>query len=81
MSPDCSATIIRRRWAPRTIVVSGRGRNWRQLLEEALRALAPEVIGIELQFPRFDLSLAKPAGDYERSRVRGCTRFASTASV
>ena len=29
-----------------------------ELLEEALRTLAPDVIGIELEFPRFDLSLA-----------------------
>ena len=28
-----------------------------ELLEEALRVLAPEVIGIELEFPRYDLSL------------------------
>ncbi|MDX6413576.1 MAG: isocitrate dehydrogenase [Gaiellaceae bacterium] len=28
-----------------------------ELLEEALRVLAPDVIGIELEFPRFDLSL------------------------
>ncbi len=29
-----------------------------ELLEESLRLLAPEVIGIELDFPRYDLSLA-----------------------
>jgi isocitrate/isopropylmalate dehydrogenase len=29
-----------------------------ELLEEALRVLAPDVVGIELSFPRFDLSLA-----------------------
>lgn len=29
-----------------------------ELLEEALRALAPDVVGLELEFPRFDLSLA-----------------------
>jgi isocitrate dehydrogenase (NAD+) len=29
-----------------------------ELLEEALRVLAPDVIGIELELPRFDLSLA-----------------------
>ena len=28
-----------------------------ELLEEALRILAPDVIGIEFDFPRFDLSL------------------------
>ena len=30
-----------------------------ELLEEALRPLQPDVIGLELEFPRFDLSLAK----------------------
>jgi isocitrate/isopropylmalate dehydrogenase len=30
-----------------------------ELLEEALRTLAPDAIGLELDFPRYDLSLAK----------------------
>ena len=44
---------------PRTIVVLEGDETGQELLEEALRVLAPETIGIELSFPRFDLSLAK----------------------
>jgi isocitrate dehydrogenase (NAD+) len=41
-----------------TIVVLEGDQTGQELLEEALRVLGPEVIGIELAFPRFDLSLA-----------------------
>ena len=41
----------------RTIVVLEGDETGQELLEQALRVLAPEVIGIELEFPRFDLSL------------------------
>jgi isocitrate dehydrogenase (NAD+) len=44
---------------PRTIVVLEGDETGQELLEEALRTLAADVIGIEFQFPRFDLSLAK----------------------
>jgi isocitrate dehydrogenase (NAD+) len=40
-----------------TIVVLEGDQTGQELLEEALRVLAPEVIGVELEFPRFDLSL------------------------
>jgi isocitrate dehydrogenase (NAD+) len=40
-----------------TIVVLEGDQTGQELLEEALRVLAPEVIGVELAFPRFDLSL------------------------
>ncbi len=43
----------------RTIVVLDGDETGQELLEEALRVLAPDVIGIELSFPRFDLSLAR----------------------
>ena len=43
---------------PRTIVVLEGDETGQELLEESLRTLAPEVIGLELAFPRFDLSLA-----------------------
>ncbi len=43
---------------PRTIVVLEGDETGQELLEEALRVLAPETIGVELSFPRFDLSLA-----------------------
>ena len=43
---------------PRTIVVLEGDETGQELLEEALRTLAPDAIGLELDFPRFDLSLA-----------------------
>ena len=41
----------------RTIVVLEGDQTGQELLEEALRVLSPDVIGVELAFPRFDLSL------------------------
>jgi isocitrate/isopropylmalate dehydrogenase len=43
----------------RTIVVLEGDQTGQELLEQALRVLAPDVIGIELEFPRFDLSLER----------------------
>jgi isocitrate dehydrogenase (NAD+) len=43
----------------RTIVVLEGDETGQELLEEAVRVLQPDVIGIELSLPRFDLSLAK----------------------
>jgi isocitrate dehydrogenase (NAD+) len=43
----------------RTIVVLEGDETGQELLEESLRLLAPEVIGIELEFPRYDLSLGR----------------------
>src|SRR3954463_4039501 len=40
-----------------TIVVLDGDETGQELLEESLRVLAPGVIGVELDFPRFDLSL------------------------
>src|SRR5881398_2987395 len=41
----------------RTIVVLEGDETGQELLEESLRVLAPDVIDVELDFPRFDLSL------------------------
>src|SRR5918996_1054344 len=41
----------------RTIVVLEGDETGQELLEEALRVLAPDVTGLELDFPRYDLSL------------------------
>jgi isocitrate dehydrogenase (NAD+) len=41
----------------KTIVVLEGDETGQELLEEALRVLAPEVVGLELDFPRYDLSL------------------------
>ncbi len=43
----------------RTVVVLEGDQTGQELLEEALRVLAPDVIGIELAFPRYDLSLER----------------------
>ena len=42
----------------KTIVVLEGDQTGQELLEEALRVLQPEVIGVELELPRYDLSLA-----------------------
>jgi isocitrate dehydrogenase (NAD+) len=41
----------------RTIVVLNGDETGQELLEEAIRVLAPDVVGLELALPRFDLSL------------------------
>jgi isocitrate dehydrogenase (NAD+) len=41
----------------KTIVVLEGDETGQELLEEALRTLAPDVTGLDLEFPRFDLSL------------------------
>jgi isocitrate dehydrogenase (NAD+) len=43
----------------RTIVVLEGDQTGQELLEEGLRVLAADVIGVELDFPRFDLSLER----------------------
>jgi len=43
----------------KTIVVLEGDETGQELLEEALRVLAPDVIGFQLAFPRFDLSLER----------------------
>jgi isocitrate/isopropylmalate dehydrogenase len=50
--------------AKHTVVVLEGDETGQELLEEALRVLAADVIGVELDFPRFDLSL-------ERRRATG----------
>ena len=51
----------------RTIVVLEGDETGQELLDEALRDLAPEVVGLELELPRYDLSL-------ENRRSRSSTR-------
>jgi isocitrate dehydrogenase (NAD+) len=41
----------------KTVVVLEGDETGQELLEESLRVLAPDVVGVELAFPRFDLSL------------------------
>ncbi len=56
------------------IVVLEGDQTGQELLEEALRVLAPEVIGIELEFPRFDLSL-----EHRRATSNGVVYEAAAA--
>jgi isocitrate dehydrogenase (NAD+) len=56
------------------IVVLEGDQTGQELLEEALRVLAPGVIGIELEFPRFDLSL-----ENRRATKNGVVYEAATA--
>ena len=59
-----------------TIVVLEGDQTGQELLEEALRVLQRDVIGIELGFPRFDLSLEsrrKVATTWAR-RTASCER-------
>ena len=66
----------------RTIVVLEGDQTGQELLEEALRVLAPDVVGVELDFLRFDLSLEQRRDDLERRRPRGgARRSASTGSA
>ncbi|HSX23092.1 MAG TPA: isocitrate/isopropylmalate family dehydrogenase, partial [Gaiellaceae bacterium] len=57
-----------------TIVVLEGDQTGQELLEEALRVLAPDVIGIEFDFPRFDLSL-----ETRRETRNGVVHDAATA--
>ena len=54
-----------------TIVVLEGDETGQELLEEALRVLAPDVIGLEVELPRYDLSLEIAPRDRERHRARG----------
>jgi len=58
----------------RTIVVLEGDETGQELLEEALRLLTPDVIGIELDFPRFDLSL-----EHRRETQNGVVHEAAAA--
>src|SRR5438128_12406329 len=55
ISETCDASL--RPVDDKTIVVMEGDETGQELLEEAVRVLAPDVTGLELDFPRFDLSL------------------------
>src|SRR5919109_2879145 len=59
-----------------TIVVLEGDETGQELLEEALRVLAPEVTGVELDFPRYDLSL-----EARRATQNGVVHEAAAAIV
>ena len=54
-----------------TIVVLEGDETGQELLEEALRVLAPDVIGIEFAVPAVRPLARAPARDEERDRLRG----------
>ncbi|MBD0330322.1 MAG: isocitrate dehydrogenase [Thermoleophilia bacterium] len=58
----------------RTIVVLEGDETGQELLEQALRVLAPDVIGFELELPRFDLSL-----EHRRATANGIVHEAAAA--
>jgi isocitrate dehydrogenase (NAD+) len=60
----------------KTIVVLEGDETGQELLEEALRVLAPEVTGTELDFPRYDLSL-----ETRRATQNGVVHDAAAAIV
>ena len=59
-----------------TIVVLEGDETGQELLEEAVRVLAPDVIGLEVELPRFDLSL-----ESRRSTGNGVVHEAAAASA
>ena len=56
--------------AMKTIVVLEGDETGQELLEEGLRVLQPDVIGLELGFERFDLSLENRRATAQQGRVR-----------
>ena len=58
-----------------TIVVLEGDETGQELLEESLRVLAPEVIGVELEFPRYDLSLEA------RRRTQNAVVYEAAAAI
>ena len=59
----------------RTIAVLEGDETGQELLDEALRVVEPEVIGIEFDLPRFDLSLA------ERRATKNAVVYDAAAAV
>ena len=55
--PDAGGANLRPLMELKTIVVLKGDQTGQELLEEALRVIAPDVIGVEVELPRFDLSL------------------------
>src|SRR5512139_2587545 len=60
----------------RTIVVLHGDQTGEELLQEALRVLAPQVIGLDLNFQHFDLSLAN-----RRATQNGVVRESAAAMM
>ena len=66
----------------KTIAVLEGDQTGQELLEESLRVLEPDVIGLDIDLPRFDLSLDfAPHHEKRGSSTGGPPRSASTASA
>ena len=63
-----------------TIVVLEGDETGQELLEESLRVLTPDVIGFEVDLPRYDLSLESRRRPRTGSSTRLPLRSGSTAS-
>ena len=61
---------------PLNIVVLEGDQTGQELLEQALRVLDPDLLGMEIQLERFDLSLENRENYLQRSRRRGRGRDA-----
>ena len=57
-----------------TIVVLEGDQTGQELLEESLRLLTPDVIGLEVSLPRFDLSLEQRRATTSAHRTGSCER-------
>src|SRR5215210_6939327 len=62
-----------------TIVVLEGDETGQELLEEALRVLAPDVTGVEVELPRFDLSLESRRASENRVVLKAATVTPETA--
>ena len=67
--------------AQTTIAVLEGDETGQELLEEALRVLSPDVVGLEVDFERFDLSLESRRKTQNKSSTRQPWRSASTGSA
>ena len=64
-------STIRRRWIRAQSSSSKGTRPGRSCSRRRCASLAPDVVGIELEFPRYDLSLERRRETAERRRLRG----------
>ena len=71
---DSSASLILAAVEPKTIVVLEGDQTGQELLEESLRVLTPGVIGLDIDLPRFDLSL-----EHRRATSNGVVHEAAAA--
>ena len=61
---------------PLKIIVLEGDETGQELLEQSVRVLDPDVLGLELELEHYDLSLEQPARDRQRGRPRGRARDA-----